>query len=161
MARVKMVENGLYKIKDKYYIDFPHDMHIHNKGGRPFYYAVKDSHGIYWLIPISSQVDVYKKRIDVVEAKRGKGNCIAYHIGIIANKERAFRISNMLPVTDEYVDGEFEIDGTPYVVGDVKLIREISEKSRNYIKQVELGRMYSQIDALSIRRQLIAAISEA
>ena len=53
-----MVENGLYKIKDQYYVDFPHDMHIQNKVGRPFYYAVKDNYGICWLIPISSQVDV-------------------------------------------------------------------------------------------------------
>jgi len=61
----------------------------------------------------------------------------------------------MLPIADEYVDGEFEINGSHYAVGDLKLIREISVKSRNYIKQVELGRMYSQIDALSIRKKLI------
>ena len=151
-----MVENGLYKIKDQYYIDFPHNMHIQNKSGRPFYYAIKDNYEIYWLIPISSQIDVYKQKIDVVEVKRGIGNCITYHIGIIANQERAFRICNMLPITDEYVDGEFEINGSHYVVGDLKLIREISVKSRNYIKQIELGRMYSQIDALSIRKTLIA-----
>ena len=150
-----MVENGLYKIKDQYYIDFPHNNHIHNKGGRPFYYSVRDNFGIYWLIPISSQVDVYKQKISIVETKRGIGKCITYHIGIIANQERAFRICNMLPVSDEYVDSEFEINGSHYVVGDLKLIRELSEKSRNYIKQVELGRMYSQIDALNIRKSLI------
>ncbi|MCL2662363.1 MAG: hypothetical protein FWE83_03430 [Oscillospiraceae bacterium] len=150
-----MVENGLYKVKDQYYIDFPHDMHIQQKGGRPFYYAVKDNFGVYWLIPLSSQVDVYRQKIEAVEAKRGKGNCITYHIGIIANQERAFRICNMIPVSDEYVDGEFEINGSHYVVGDLKLIREISIKSRNYIKQVELGRMYSQVDALSIRKKLL------
>ena len=52
-----MIENGLYKIKDKYYVDFPHEKHIHIKGGRPFYYAVRDRLGIYWLIPLSSQTD--------------------------------------------------------------------------------------------------------
>ena len=151
-----MIENGLYKILDKYYSDFPHEKHIHNKNGRPFYYAVKGNGGIYWLIPLSSQVDSYERKIQAVEDKRGKGNCIAYHIGVIANKKRVFRICDMIPITDEYVAGEFVFDGTHYVVKDKKLIREISVKSRNYIRQLELNRMHSQVDALSIREKLLA-----
>ncbi|MCL1820765.1 MAG: hypothetical protein FWG36_08935 [Oscillospiraceae bacterium] len=150
-----MIESGLYKIKDKYYSDFPHENHIRIKGGRPFYYAVKDNHGVYWLIPLSSRTDKYKRKIEVVESKRGKGNCLIYHIGMIAGKEKVFRICNMIPITDEYIAGEFVFDGIHYIVKDKKLVREISEKSRNYIKQLELGRMFSQIDALRIREMLI------
>ncbi|MCL1807481.1 MAG: hypothetical protein FWG31_07245 [Oscillospiraceae bacterium] len=150
-----MIENGLYKIKDKYYTDFPHEKHIHNKGGRPFYYTIKDSLGIYWLIPLSSQTDTYRRKIEIVESKRGKGNCLTYHIGLIAGEERAFRICNMIPITDEYIAGEFVFGGSHYIVKDKNLIKEISEKSRNYIKQLELGRMFSQIDALRIREKLI------
>jgi hypothetical protein len=150
-----MVENGLYKINEKYYSDFPHEKHIQVKGGRPFYYSVTDNLGIYWLIPLSLQVELYKGKIEIVEKKRGKGNCLAYHIGIIASQERVFRICNMLPIIDEYVEGEFVIDGTHYITRDAKLIREISRKSRNFIKQLEIGRMYSQIDALEIRKKLI------
>ena len=123
-----MVENGLYKIKDTYYTDFPNENHIHNKEGRPFYYAVKDSYGIYWLIPLSSQIDTYKRKIEAVERKRGKGNCLTYHIGIIAGQEKAFRICNMMPVIDEYIDGQFAFKGSHYIVRDKRLIREISKK---------------------------------
>ncbi|MDR0325021.1 MAG: hypothetical protein LBI19_02860 [Oscillospiraceae bacterium] len=151
-----MVENGLYKVKDKYYSDFPHEKHIHNKRGRPFYYAFKDSRGIYWLIPLSSQVDAYRRKIEDVEKRRGKGNCLTFHIGLIAGAERVFRICNMIPVTDEYIAGEFVFDGLHYIVKDKNLIREISEKSRNYIKQLELGRMTSQVDALGIRKKLLS-----
>ena len=55
----------------------------------------------------------------------------------------------------QYIDGEFIFDGIHYIVRNKKLIVEISKKSRNYIKQLELGRMYSQIDALKIREKLI------
>ena len=150
-----MIENGLYKIKDEYYRDFPHEKHIYNKSGRPFYYAVKDSRNIYWLIPLSSQVGTYKPKIEDVESKRGKGNCISYHVGLIANQERVFRICDMIPIIDKYIDGEFVFSGSHYIVKDKNLIRKISEKSRNYIKQLELGRMYSQVEALKIREKLI------
>ena len=85
-----MIENGLYKITDKYFEDFPHEKHIYNKDGRPFYYA-----------------------------------------------------------------GAFLFNNQHYIVQDKKLIRDVSVKSRNYIKQLELGKMYSQIDALKIREALI------
>ena len=153
-----LIENGLYRIKEEYYAAFPHDKHIHNKAGRPFYYAVKDSCGIYWLIPISHQVDTYWRKIKAVESKRGEGNCLTFHIGIIAGQERVFRICNMIPITDKYIAGEFVLCGSHYVVKDKNLIREISKKSRNYIKQLELGKMYSQIDALKIRVKLIMNI---
>jgi len=81
-----MVANGLYKIKDKYYTDFPSDKHIQIKQGRPFYYAIQDQHGMYWLIPLSTQIDKHKKKITNIEAKRGKGNCLIYHIGVIADR---------------------------------------------------------------------------
>lgn len=154
-----MVENGLYKVNDKYYVDFPHEKHIHIKDGRPFYYAIRDGYGVYWLIPLSSQINEYRQKIEAVESKRGKGNCLSYHIGIIANQERVFKICDMIPIIDEYIEGEFIFNGLHYVVKDKKLIKEISIKSRNYIKQLELGRMYSQIEALQIRKKLIERIT--
>ena len=151
-----MIESGLYKIKDEYYIDFPHEKHVRIKDGRPFYYAVKGNFDIYWLIPLSTQINTYKPKIQAVEDKRGKGNCIAYHTGTIAGKARVFRICDMIPITEKYIAGEFVINGTHYIVGDEKLIKEISMRSRNFIKMLELGRMYSQIEALKIRDKLLA-----
>jgi hypothetical protein len=149
-----MVEHGLYKIKDEYFMDFPHEKHIHNKVGRPFYYAVKDSSGIYWLVPLSSQVNNFQHKIEVEERKRGKGKCIRFHIGYIMGTLRAFRICDMLPVTAHYIDGAFEIHGKPYIAHDEELVTAISRKARDFIKQLELGRMYSQVDALGIRKVL-------
>ena len=155
-----MIEKGLYRIKNDYYTDFPHEKHIHTKGGRPFYYAVKDSHGLYWLIPLSTQIEKYKQKIKAVEAKRGPGKCIAYHIGIIAGQERVFRICNMIPISDKYIDGEFVIDGLHYVAKEKNLVKDIRVKSRNFIKLLEQGNMYSQVDALNIRKQLIVDIQD-
>jgi hypothetical protein len=151
-----MVENGLYRISDAYYIDFPHDKHIHIKNGRPFYYVIKDNHGIYWFIPLSTQVETYRKKIRSVEIKRGEGRCLAFHIGIITGREMAFRICDMIPVTEKYIDGAFEKYGSHYIVKDKALITAINRKARNYINLLKCGQMYSQVDALAIREKLIA-----
>ena len=151
-----MTANALYKINDKYYQDFPHEKHIEIKNGRPFYYVIEDRSGIYWFIPLSTQVDEFKEKINKEEEKRGIGNCLMFHIGIVANREMVFRICDMIPVTDEYIAGEFIKYGRHYVVEQESLIRELSRKSRNFIKQLELGRMRSQVDALEIRDKLLA-----
>jgi len=61
----------------------------------------------------------------------------------------------MIPITSDYIADEFILQGSHYITKDKRLIREISQKSRNFIKQPELGRMSSQVDALKIREQLI------
>ena len=91
-----MVENGLYKIKYEYYTDFPHEKHIQNKDGRPFYFAVKGNDNIFWFIPLSTKIDTFKHKIQVIESRRGKGNCLAYHIGLVAGQKRVFRIADMI-----------------------------------------------------------------
>ena len=48
----------------------------------------------------------------------------------------------------------------PNIAKDSKLINEISRKSRNYMKQLELGRMNSQVDVLEIRKKLLGIKSE-
>ena len=149
-----MTLNGLYKVKDEYFIDFLNENHIFNKSGRPFYYAVADKNGIYWFIPLSTQVDSYKQKIASIEAKRGVGKCLTYHIGMAMGRQQVFRICDMIPVTARYIECAYISNGKPYVVEIESLITAVSRKARDFIKQLELGRMHSQVDALSIRKTL-------
>ena len=73
------VEHGLYIVSDQYFTDFPSKHWMQNKSERrPHYYALKDKSGIIWLIPMSTQVENYKRKIEREEIKRGKE--IAYII---------------------------------------------------------------------------------
>lgn len=72
---------GLYIIKDQYFADFPNDKYMQNKGeNRPHYYAIMDSDGIYWMIPVSSKVEKFRAKILDVESKAGAGKCFLYTI---------------------------------------------------------------------------------
>ena len=110
------VEHGLYIVSDQYFTDFPSKHWMQNKSERrPHYYALKDKSGIIWLIPMSTQVENYKRKIEREEIKRGKGNCIYYHIGKIAGKERVFIISDLFPVTTNYIVKPYTISSIEYL----------------------------------------------
>lgn len=60
------------------------------KGNRPHYYCFKESNtGIYWIIPMSSKLEKYKK---IIETKELKGKpCDTLHIAKLDNnKESVF-----------------------------------------------------------------------
>lgn len=58
-----MKRTGFYIIKEKFFEDMSDLFLKGNKGeNRPHYYCFEDTHtGIYWMIPLSSRIDKYKR----------------------------------------------------------------------------------------------------
>ena len=58
-----MKKTGFYIINDKFFEDISDPYLKGNKAGnRPHYYCYEDTNtGIYWMIPLSSQINKYKK----------------------------------------------------------------------------------------------------
>jgi len=151
-----LVLHGLYSVKEKYFSDFKKPYWMDNKNEkRPYYYLFKDSDGIDWLIPMSSKTENYQAKIERIEAKRGKGNCLYYHIGLIASKQRVFLIGDMFPVDKSYVKAPFTIGPAHYVVRDRKLNNVLYSKAMRYLQLVEDGQMKSRNDIMGIKRILL------
>ena len=71
---------GFYIIKDSFFEDMDEPYLKGNKeGNRPHYYCFEDSvSGLYWMIPLSSRIDKYKK---IVENKKKAGKpCDIIHV---------------------------------------------------------------------------------
>lgn len=77
-----MLKAQLYFLSDQYYLDFPDDKLMKNKDmldgsphNRPCFFAFPDSRlpSIYWIIPISSQYEKFKK----IEQEKRKGTVTA------------------------------------------------------------------------------------
>lgn len=152
-----MTQNGLYIIKDEYFQRFPNSRWVDNKSEtRPFFFAVQDKSGLFWMIPLTTQVDNVRRKIAKDEERRGKGNCIYYHIGLVAGKERGFNIGNMFPITESYILRSWTINGTPYVVQDANAIEQVTRKSLKFLKLVSSGTIHPQVDILAIKRMLLA-----
>lgn len=151
-----LIVHGLYSVKDQYFKDFKRPYWMDNKNEkRPYYFLLQDKDGIYWVIPMSSQTENYKTKIEREESKRGKGNCIYYHTGMIASIERVFLIGDMFPIDESYIKAPFTIGETHYVVGNKKLNSEIYSKAMRYLRLVEQGVMKSRNDILGIKTVLL------
>ena len=153
---MELQENGLYIIQDAYFVTYGRQDMLQNKNeSRPHFYAIKDPSGLYWMIPLSSQVDNYRRKIKKVEEKRGTGNCIYYHIGVIAAKESAFNISKMFPITPKFVKRSYNVNRIPYIVENKSLIRAVRSKATRYLRLLEQGVMQDTNNVLVIREQLL------
>ena len=67
-----MKKTGFYIIRDKFFEEMQDLFLKGNKdGNRPHYYCMEDvTTGIYWMIPLSSRIDKYKRIIEK-KAKAG------------------------------------------------------------------------------------------
>lgn len=74
-----MKKTGFYIIKEKFFEDMPDPYLKGNKAGnRPHYYCFEDtSTGIYWMIPLSSRIDKYRR---IMEKRKKLGNTVIFSI---------------------------------------------------------------------------------
>lgn len=123
-----------YHIKDEYFDIIQDNSLMSNKENgnyRPHYYAIQDKTNpkIYWMIPISSQVEKYKLIIKQKEKKYGKCNTIV--IGKFAGKENAFLIQNAFPIIDKYLDHIHTIEGKP-----IKIHKNLDKNLIDNLKKI-------------------------
>jgi len=149
---MELYKNGLYNIYDKYFTDFKSKFFMDNKSeNRPYYYLFKDEDNILWVIPLSTQIENYKDKINRDENLHKQ--CIFYHIGKIGGNDRVFLIGNMFPVTAEYIKKPFTISGTPYIVKDKNLISEINKRAKRYLSLVKQGKLQPNVNIMEIKNE--------
>jgi hypothetical protein len=149
-----IVTYGLYSVSDTYFSDYTSEWFCDNKSeNRPYFISFIDKQGVIWLIPLSSQVQSYKNKIECDEQKYG--NCLYYHIGKIYGSERAFLIGNMFPVSENYIKKPYTYSGEHYIVKDEQLIKEIKKRATKFLLLVEQGKLKPHVNILSIRNDLL------
>ena len=116
---MKIQQGYSYHIKDNFFELVQDEYLMSNKENdnyRPHFYAIQDKKNLdlYWMIPISSQVDKYKSVVEKKIKKYGKCNTIV--IGKFAGKENAFLIQNAFPIIEKYLDHVHTIQGQPIMV---------------------------------------------
>ncbi len=130
-----------YHIKDEFF-EMIQDKHLmsnkENGNYRPHFLAVHDRKNteLYWMIPISSQVEKYKAIIENKIKKYGKCNTII--IGRFAGKDNAFLIQNAFPIIEKYFDHIHTIENKPVVIHN-KLANSLSINLREVLAMHNRG----------------------
>ena len=152
----KIETSGLYIISDQYYIDFPSTHYARNKNeSRPHYYAFQDNDGIFWMIPLSTQVENYRKKITNIEKDSGTGSCFMYCIAQFHGNDRAVLICNMFPVSEKYILRPYTISGLPYIVKNETIRKTIRTKALRYLSMVKRGKIKNPLNVLEIKEKLL------
>lgn len=150
-------ETGFYIIKDKFFEDMPDPYLKGNKAGnRPHYYCFEDTRtGIYWMIPLSSRVDKYK-RIPDNKLKAGMPCDIIHIVKLDDSRESAFLIQDMFPITEEYIEREYTIAGNHLMLTSEHTAEIIEQKARKVLAMLKCGVKFTptQPDVLSILKKL-------
>lgn len=153
----QMKKMGFYIIKDKFFEDMS-DPYLkgNKKGNRPHYYCFEDTRtGIYWMIPLSSRIDKYKKIIEKKE-KAGKACDILHIAKLDDSRESVFLIQDMFPVTEEYVEREYTIAGNHLLLTSEHTARVIEQKSRKVLGMLKRGVKFTptQPDVMTILKKM-------
>lgn len=131
-------------VKDKYLMS-----NKENGNYRPHFYAIRDKKNpeLYWMIPISSQVEKYRVIVEKKNKKYGKCNTII--IGKFAGKENAFLIQNTFPVTAKYFDHIHTVENKPVTVHN-ELNRILTENLREVLAMNNRGikLTYTDVDKI-------------
>lgn len=153
-----MIEQGFYIIKDEFYEDFPDKYLKGNKEeNRPHCFAIPDEkNGIYWMIPMSSKIEKYRKIIQKREAL-GKP-CDTLHIAKLDDgRESAFLIQDIFPITEKYIKKKYTIGTNHLRITSEHLAQTIIKKSRKTLSLIHRGIKFTptQANVLKIKRELI------
>ncbi|HKL80458.1 MAG TPA: hypothetical protein VJ888_08495 [Mobilitalea sp.] len=154
-----MKKGNLYFISDDFFDKFNNQKLMTNKEdehNRPCYYSLNDDkyEDIYWMIPISSQIDKYEEEFRKSITKYGLCDKISF--GYVKGEKNAFLLQNMCPIIEKYILNEYHYRGTTRPVtipNDLK--SELNAKARKLIRKAENGVCIPFTDIISMRNQLI------
>lgn len=135
-----MKRTGFYIVKERFFDDMSDPFLKGNKGeNRPHYYCFEDTHtGIYWLIPLSSRIDKYRKIIEKKE-QEGKTCDILHIVKLDDNRESVFLIQDMFPITEEYIERKYTIAGNHLMLTSEHTARTIEKKAKKVLAMVKKG----------------------
>ena len=137
---MKLETGYVYHIKNDFFTFANDNKLMTNHEGtatRPNYFCIKrEDSNLLWFIPMSSKVCKFKKIIEKKVQKTGR--CDTIVIGNYRNRDTAFLLQNMFPITEKYIDHIDTANGIAIKVAK-KTRKEIITKVNRVFKLKERG----------------------
>ena len=107
------------------------------------------------MIPLSSQLDKYRRIIEKKE-KAGKPCDIIHIVKLDDNRQSAFLIQDMFPITDEYIEREYTIAGNHLMLTSEHTAKEVEQKAKKVLGMLKRGVKFTptQPDVIAILEKL-------
>lgn len=157
----------LYFLSNEYYQDFPDDKLMQNKDtidgvphSRPCFFVFSDARipEIYWIVPISSKYEKYK-RIEQDKIKK-YGRCNTIRFGTVLGRNTAFLIQNMCPATEKYLTPYIDKNKQPIQI-DGRVAADIEKNARSVLALAKRGAKVIFPDVFTIFKGLEQQLQQA
>ena len=89
------------------------------------------------MIPLSSRIDKYKKIMD--NKKKAGKPCDIHIVKLDDDRESAFLIQDMFPITEEYIEREYTIAGNHLMLTSEHTVKTIEQKARKVMGMLKRG----------------------
>ena len=173
---VMAMETGhFYFISDDFYQKYDTDRKLmQNKEStdskshrRPCFFSFPDKNerNIYWLVPISSKIEKYRKIHDSkVEKQQKRGavapKCHTIRFGKVMGRDTAFLIQNMFPVTGAYIVSPYIDKNTGHEVTiDPNTEKDVISSAIEVLKLTKRGMGLLFADVSEIYEGLLAELN--
>ena len=162
-----MLRAQLYFLSNEYYQDFPDDKLMQNKDtidgvphSRPCFFAFPDTRvpEIYWIVPISSKYEKYK-RIEQGKIKK-YGRCNTIRFGTVLGRNTAFLIQNMCPATEKYLTPYIDKNKQPIRI-DGRVAADVEKNARSVLALAKRGAKVIFPDVFTIFQGLEQQLQQA
>ena len=162
-----MLQAQLYFLSNEYYQDFPDDQLMKNKDtingvlhNRPCFFAFPDAKisKIYWIVPISSKYEKYK-RIEQDKIKK-YGRCNTIRFGTVLGRDTAFLIQNMCPATEKYLIPYMDRNNHPIRI-DGRVASDVEKNARSVLALAKRGAKVIFPDVFAIFHGLEQQLQQA
>ena len=158
----------LYFVKDEFYEKFKGCGLLENKdivNGKPhnrpccYLFKFKETNdNIYWMIPVSSQVEKYEEQYEASMKKYGVCDNISF--GYILGKKTAFLPQNMFPITEKYINNIYIDKNTNKPIKIPKdLIVELNKKGRKKIRYNQNNKTLGFTDIIKMYNYLLEELN--
>lgn len=157
-----------YFLANQYFIDFPDRRLMSNKEtvnasphDRPCFCAFQDKKtGLFWLIPISSQLAKFRRIYQDKVNKRGR--CDTIDFGYVLGREKAFLLQNMCPVIEKYIKNEYidPLHHTPVRL-DGAFERQLMQKASKVLALQRKGVSLVFPDVMKIEQEILLAVERS
>lgn len=133
---------------------------------RPIVCLIKSNehNSLYWAIPVGNwghRDDKAKRRIQgYIDADIRNIRSCFYHLGKTTTMS-IFFISDVIPITDKYIDREYlGYDSKLYVVKNKKLHAELERKLKRILAYEKINKNYFRQHITDIKEYLLAELKE-
>lgn len=161
-----MTKGNFYFISDDYYAKYKQYGVMKTREdadgeatGRPSFYTIPDDEypDIYWMIPISSQIDKYKALYkNKLDNHPNWKDYDGLEFGYVRGRQAAFLLQNICPVTSTYIVEEYidcMTNAPVSIPNDLK--RKLNAKARKIVRCAKSGTKLTLTDTMAILLDLI------